>query len=79
MKRWWQLVISTPLCLAALALAAFLPIRAIFVYGLMGTFADRLRAVQTYRKSMAQTQKASETAPFAKPHRTKPPRNQAPE
>jgi hypothetical protein len=59
MKGWWQLVISTPLCLAALAFVAFLPIRAIFVYALMGTFVGRLRVIQLYRKSIAETQQAN--------------------
>jgi len=59
MKAWWHVAISAPLCLGALALVAFLPIRAIFVYALMGTFADRLRAIQTYRKSIAAAQAAA--------------------
>lgn len=62
MKAWWHVAIFAPLCLAALALLVFIPIRAIFVYALMGTFADRLRAIQTYRKTIAQSQ-AGEVAP----------------
>jgi len=79
MKGWWQLVISTPLCLAALAVVAFLPVRAIFVYGLMGTFADRLRAIQAYRKSVAEMQKPGEIGAIAKSHRTRTSRKPAQE
>jgi hypothetical protein len=56
MKRWWYVALFTPVCLAALILAAFIPLRAIVVYGLMGSFADRLRSIQAYRKSVAATQ-----------------------
>lgn len=62
MKAWWHVAIFAPLCLAALALIVFIPIRAIFVYALMGTFADRLRGIQSYRKTIAQSQ-AGEVAP----------------
>ncbi len=56
MKRWWYVALFTPICLAALVFAAFLPLRAIIVYGLMGGFADRLRSIQAYRKSVAEAQ-----------------------
>jgi hypothetical protein len=56
MRRWWYFALFTPICLAALVFAAFIPLRAIVVYGLMGGFADRLRSIQAYRKSVAETQ-----------------------
>jgi hypothetical protein len=56
MKRWWYFALFTPICLAALVFAAFIPLRAILVYGLMGGFADRLRTIQAYRKSVAAMQ-----------------------
>lgn len=79
MKGWWHLVISTPLCVAALALVAFLPIRAIFVYALMGSFADRRRAIQAYRQAIAAAQQTSEMQAVVQPHRKKSPRKQTPE
>jgi membrane protein required for beta-lactamase induction len=71
---------SIPLCVAALALVAFLPIRAIFfVYALMGSFADRRRAIQAYRQAIAATQQTSEMQAVVQPHRKKSPRKQMPE
>jgi len=67
MRRWWHFAIFTPLCLAALALAVFMPIRAIFVYALMGTFADRLRSLEAYRKALAEAQNAEPPSPISKP------------
>jgi len=61
MKRWWYAALFTLICLAALVFAAFIPLRAIVVYGLMGGFADRLRSIQAYRKSVAQIQEQSTT------------------
>jgi hypothetical protein len=79
MKGWWQLVISTPLCLAALAFIAFLPLRAIFVYALMGTFVDRLRVIQLYRKSITETQQANLSPTIRKSGRPKARREPGPE
>jgi hypothetical protein len=56
LRRWWYVALFTPICLAALILAVFIPLRAILVYGLMGGFADRLRSVQAYRKIVAESQ-----------------------
>jgi hypothetical protein len=67
MKCWWHFAIFTPLCLAALALAVFMPIRATFVYALMGTFADRLRSLEAYRKALAEAQNAEPPSPISKP------------
>jgi hypothetical protein len=56
MRRWWYFALFTPICLAALVFAAFIPLRAILVYGLIGSFADRLRSIQAYRKLVAESQ-----------------------
>jgi hypothetical protein len=60
MRRWWFFAISTLLCLAAIVLLIVIPIRAIFVYGLMGSFADRLRVLQQIRLDAARGEKAAQ-------------------
>jgi hypothetical protein len=60
MRRWWFFAIATLLCLAAIVLLIVIPIRAIFVYGLMGSFADRLRVLQQIRLDAARGEKAAQ-------------------
>jgi hypothetical protein len=54
MRRWWHVALFTPTCRAAIIFAAFIPIRAIIGYGVMGGFPDRMRSIQAYRKSVAE-------------------------
>jgi hypothetical protein len=78
MRRWWHCAIFAPLCLATIALAVFIPIRAIFVYALMGTFTDRLRSVEAYRKAYAEAQSAEPAPPITSPSPPKTRRRTAP-
>jgi len=56
MRKWWFAAISTAICLAALVFMPFLTTRTLFVYVMMGGFADRQRAVAAYRRIIAQAQ-----------------------
>jgi hypothetical protein len=63
MRRWWFFAIATLLCLAAIVMLIVIPIRAIFVYGLMGSFADRLRVLQRIQLDAAREEKAAANLP----------------
>jgi hypothetical protein len=60
MRSWWFFAIATLLCLAAIVMLIVIPIRALFVYGLMGSFADRLRVLQQIRLNTAREEKAAD-------------------
>ncbi len=70
MGKWGHGAVLTPLCVAAIGLAVIIPIRAIFVYGLMGNIADRARAAAA-RRTRAARQQSGAPMP-SRPHSRKP-------